>query len=319
MPADATPPTSVANPRPPRRPRTRRRNPHATVGCTRPWTFDGQRKALRLHRLIEQVGGGAPALAGKRTDLPRIVGVYRLSRDCRQELRGRRGDRGDDQRKYSWSPAGQGPEQQQAADARHHRARRPERSRRRRPAGHRRLDARPHDSLRGRVVQAFRDASTRFDSWARLPTSRATLKPRQRAPAPWRREGRRTATGTNAQHGTTNTASGVDPGRIPLPTRRGLPWRPDVIIVVTPNQGHAKHHLVPWANALDIPVLSIDHGSPTVLWPWLTYRGSMMGCTANAVWSTVCRDINVGVGAPAERQIITGSPSLDGLQHGQQR
>ena len=40
----------------------------------------------------------------------------------------------------------------------------------------------------------------------------------------------------------------------------------------------------------------------------------MMGCDANAVWSEVCRDINVGVGAPAERQIITGSPSLDGLE-----
>jgi hypothetical protein len=39
----------------------------------------------------------------------------------------------------------------------------------------------------------------------------------------------------------------------------------------------------------------------------------MMGCTANAVWSEVCRDINVGVGAPANGQIITGSPSLDGL------
>ena len=34
----------------------------------------------------------------------------------------------------------------------------------------------------------------------------------------------------------------------------------------------------------------------------------MMGCDANAVWSEVCRDINVGVGAPAERQIITGCP-----------
>ena len=99
------------------------------------------------------------------------------------------------------------------------------------------------------------------------------------------------------------------------PFRARLPWRPDVVVVVSPHQGHAKHHLVPWANAAGIPVLSIDHGSPTVLWPWLTYRGSMMGCTANAVWSTVCADINARAGASAERQVITGSPSIDGLQH----
>ena len=101
----------------------------------------------------------------------------------------------------------------------------------------------------------------------------------------------------------------------PFPPSRGrLPWRPDVIIVVTPNQGWTKHQVVPWARREAIPVLSIDHGSPTLTWPWLDYRGSMMGCDANAVWSEVCRDINVGVGAPAERQIITGSPSLDGLE-----
>ena len=101
----------------------------------------------------------------------------------------------------------------------------------------------------------------------------------------------------------------------PFPPSRGrLPWRPDVIIVVTPNQGWTKHQVVPWARRESIPVLSIDHGSPTLTWPWLGYRGSMMGCDANAVWSEVCRDINVGVGAPAERQIITGSPSLDGLE-----
>jgi hypothetical protein len=101
----------------------------------------------------------------------------------------------------------------------------------------------------------------------------------------------------------------------PFPPSRGcLPWRPDVIIVVTPNQGWTKHHVVPWARRESIPVLSIDHGSPTLTWPWLGYRGSMMGCDANAVWSEVCRDINVDVGAPAERQIITGSPSLDGLE-----
>lgn len=101
---------------------------------------------------------------------------------------------------------------------------------------------------------------------------------------------------------------------VPFPPARGrLPWRPDVIIVVTPNQGWTKHSVVPWAQREEIPVLSIDHGSPTLTWPWLDYRGSMMGCTANAVWSEVCRDINVGVGAPAKGQIITGSPSLDGL------
>ncbi len=101
---------------------------------------------------------------------------------------------------------------------------------------------------------------------------------------------------------------------VPFPPARGrLPWRPDVVIVVTPNQGWTKHHVVPWARRESIPVLSIDHGSPTLTWPWLDYRGSMMGCTANAVWSEVCRDINVGVGAPANGQIITGSPSLDGL------
>lgn len=109
-------------------------------------------------------------------------------------------------------------------------------------------------------------------------------------------------------------ANGADGFPCP-PFRTRLPWRPDVVVVVSPHQGHAKHHLVPWANTLDIPVLSIDHGSPTVLWPWLTYRGSMMGCTANAAWSTVCAEINARAGAPAERQVITGSPSIDGLQH----
>lgn len=100
----------------------------------------------------------------------------------------------------------------------------------------------------------------------------------------------------------------------PFPPGRGrLPWKPDIVIVVTPNQGWTKHQVIPWAQREGIPVLSIDHGSPTLTWPWLTYRGSMMGCDANAVWSEVCRDINVGVGAPERGQIITGSPSLDGL------
>jgi len=92
-----------------------------------------------------------------------------------------------------------------------------------------------------------------------------------------------------------------------------LPWKPDVVIVVTPHEGHAKYQLIPWANREKIPVLSIDHGMPTVAWNWGTYRGSMMGCTANAVWSDVCRDVNVEFGAPASKQIITGAPSLDRL------
>ena len=112
-----------------------------------------------------------------------------------------------------------------------------------------------------------------------------------------------------------NVDASNDAWSTPFPPARGqLPWRPDVLIVVTPNQGWTKHQVVPWAKREAIPVLSIDHGSPTLTWPWLGYRGSMMGCNANAVWSEVCRDINVGVGAPAERQIITGSPSLDGLE-----
>jgi len=117
------------------------------------------------------------------------------------------------------------------------------------------------------------------------------------------------------EHGERVGPSSVSDGFPCPPFRTRLPWRPDVVVVVSPHQGHAKHQLVPWANAAGIPVLSIDHGSPTVLWPWLTYRGSMMGCTANAVWSTVCADINARAGAPAERQVITGSPSIDGLQH----
>ncbi|MEC7722837.1 MAG: hypothetical protein VYB36_02910 [Candidatus Thermoplasmatota archaeon] len=144
----------------------------------------------------------------------------------------------------------------------------------------------------GRMINGF--------LWARLGWARNRY-----SPSAWRWEG--------------PAGDELDPGNAawttPFPPSRGcLPWRPDVIIVVTPNQGWTKHHVVPWARRESIPVLSIDHGSPTLTWPWLGYRGSMMGCDANAVWSEVCRDINVGVGAPAERQIITGSPSLDGLE-----
>ena len=143
----------------------------------------------------------------------------------------------------------------------------------------------------GRMINGF--------LWARLGWARNRY-----SPSAWRWEG--------------PTGDELDPSNAawttPFPPSRGcLPWRPDVIIVVTPNQGWTKHQVVPWARRESIPVLSIDHGSPTLTWPWLGYRGSMMGCDANAVWSEVCRDINVGVGAPVERQIITGSPSLDGL------
>ena len=93
-----------------------------------------------------------------------------------------------------------------------------------------------------------------------------------------------------------------------------LPWKPDLVLVVTPHEGHAKYQLIPWANREKIPVLSIDHGMPTVAWKWGTYRGSMMGCAANAVWSEVCKKVNSEYGAPPELQIITGSPSIDNLQ-----
>ena len=97
------------------------------------------------------------------------------------------------------------------------------------------------------------------------------------------------------------------------PLKSNLPWVPDIAIVVTPNQGHTKDHIVPWCRRKGVPVLSIDHGMPTVRWPWLGYRKSMMGCLANATWSEVCSSINVQIGAPEDFQIITGSPSIDGL------
>ena len=93
-----------------------------------------------------------------------------------------------------------------------------------------------------------------------------------------------------------------------------LPWKPDVVIVVTPHEGHARYQLIPWANKEGIPVLSIDHGMPTVAWKWGSYRGSMMGCTANAVWSEICQEVNSEFGAPTEMQVITGSPSIDKLR-----
>ena len=45
-----------------------------------------------------------------------------------------------------------------------------------------------------------------------------------------------------------------DPEGFPCPPfRTHLPWRPDVVVVVSPHQGHAKHHLVPWATRLASP------------------------------------------------------------------
>ncbi len=93
--------------------------------------------------------------------------------------------------------------------------------------------------------------------------------------------------------------------------KSNLPWIPDIAIVVTPNQGHTKNHVIPWCQRKKVPILSIDHGMPTVRWPWLGYRKSIMACNANAVWSEVCRSINVQVGASEDLQIITGSPSID--------
>ncbi len=97
------------------------------------------------------------------------------------------------------------------------------------------------------------------------------------------------------------------------PLKGHLPWIPNLVLVTSPHEGHTRYHLIPWARKLGIPVLAIDHGMPTINWPWLSYRGSMMGCDACAVWSEVNRDVNVRAGAPPELQIITGSPSIDGL------
>jgi hypothetical protein len=185
----------------------------------------------------------------------------------------------------------------------------------------------PHDRQHvDTVVQAFREAGDE----ARLVVATAPPRPGDIEAATWFGRHLRGVLWRRArwapnryqheraawfdEHGERVGPASVSDGFPCPPFRTHLPWRPDVVVVVSPHQGHAKHHLVPWANAAGIPVLSIDHGSPTVLWPWLTYRGSMMGCTANAVWSTVCADINARAGAPAERQVITGSPSIDGLQ-----
>ena len=92
-----------------------------------------------------------------------------------------------------------------------------------------------------------------------------------------------------------------------------IPWKPDVVIGCTPHEGHMKYQLIPWARKNGIPVLSIDHGAPMIPFHFGGYRGSMMGCKANAVWGERSRQINVGYGAPESGQVITGSPTLDRL------
>ncbi|MDP6906919.1 MAG: hypothetical protein QF440_05825 [Candidatus Thalassarchaeaceae archaeon] len=97
------------------------------------------------------------------------------------------------------------------------------------------------------------------------------------------------------------------------PTKSNIPWKPDLVIGTTPHEGHMRYQLIPWASKNNIPILSIDHGAPMVPYSFGNYRGSMMGCTANAVWGEVSKTINTGYGAPSTGQIITGSPTLDEL------
>ncbi len=97
------------------------------------------------------------------------------------------------------------------------------------------------------------------------------------------------------------------------PIKGFLPWKPDVILCVSPHEGHTKYQLIPWAKKQGIPVISVDHGCPLVVFPFGDYRGSMMGCDANAVWGEFAAKINSKQGAPKELQIITGSPTLDDI------
>jgi len=92
-----------------------------------------------------------------------------------------------------------------------------------------------------------------------------------------------------------------------------IPWKPDIVLGTTPHEGHMRYQMIPWASGLGIPVLSIDHGAPMVPHYFGGYRGSMMGCSANAVWGEVAKRINVGYGAPEQGQVITGSPTIDGI------
>lgn len=97
------------------------------------------------------------------------------------------------------------------------------------------------------------------------------------------------------------------------PFRAPLPFRPDLVLTTAPYWGHVLYKVIPWANAEGIPVLSIDHGAPLLPLHWGGYRGAMWGCAANACWGQVSAAINIGYGAPATGQIVTGSPTLDDL------
>ncbi len=97
------------------------------------------------------------------------------------------------------------------------------------------------------------------------------------------------------------------------PIKGFLPWKPDVILCVSPHEGHTKYQLIPWAKKQGIPIISVDHGCPLVVFPFGDYRGSMMGCNANAVWGEFAAKINSKQGAPKDLQIITGSPTLDDI------
>ena len=97
------------------------------------------------------------------------------------------------------------------------------------------------------------------------------------------------------------------------PIKGFLPWKPDVILCVSPHEGHTKYQLIPWAKKQKIPVISVDHGCPLVVFPFGNYRGSMMGCDANAVWGEFAAKINSKQGAEKDLQIITGTPTLDDI------
>ena len=92
-----------------------------------------------------------------------------------------------------------------------------------------------------------------------------------------------------------------------------LPWKPDVVLCISPHEGHTKYQFIPWANKNNIPVISIDHGCPMTKHDFGEYRGTMMGCVANVVWGAEAAKINASYGAPLELQIPIGSPTLDSL------
>ena len=97
-------------------------------------------------------------------------------------------------------------------------------------------------------------------------------------------------------------------------TKGNLPWRPEVILGVSPHEGSMKYHLIPWARRNGIPIVSIDHGLPTQVNPMAVYRSTMMGCDAWACWGEFACEVNAAIGAPRERMVATGSPTIDHLQ-----